>query len=359
MADELADNAHLNIAIDSDLLAEALAAVEKLDSARSNRKASPRPPADVVTENDSEELLFSLDEDADYDDSDDLDDGVDIDIELDDAPDAPSSDNEDIANLLEEVELLQHEQAQLQKQRDAAQSALETSAQNNAQLRKEILRARALMKRMRERSEHLEHQLRRTEDARAASEMRVTHLTEAHKHAKQQLSHLQKRRQQEKAEQKKFGHSKVVLGMLPVLDHLQMAIQHAEANPQAIVSGVEMVMAQFHSALASVGVSPVPSAPGTVFDPGVHEAILHSPTNDVPPGTIFQEVAAGYTLHGRLLRASRVTVAAALPEDSATAAGTDDENRELIVNDEDAHHDSTPDSSPSSGPKSNTSDAEE
>jgi molecular chaperone GrpE len=48
---------------------------------------------------------------------------------------------------------------------------------------------------------------------------------------------------------------------------------------------------------------------GKAFDPSVHEAVLQVETDQVPPGTVVDELAPGYRLHDRLLRAAQVSVA--------------------------------------------------
>ena len=50
---------------------------------------------------------------------------------------------------------------------------------------------------------------------------------------------------------------------------------------------------------------------GQPFDPHQHEAMFEAPSGEFPPGTVVQEVQAGYLLHDRLLRPARVGVAQA------------------------------------------------
>ena len=72
------------------------------------------------------------------------------------------------------------------------------------------------------------------------------------------------------------------------------------------MAGLTMVVSQFKSALEKNGVLPVSSI-GHNFDPNHHEAVAQEASQE-PIGKIIQEHVKGYTLHGRLLRPSRVVV---------------------------------------------------
>ena len=65
-----------------------------------------------------------------------------------------------------------------------------------------------------------------------------------------------------------------------------------------------MVSQQFRATLEKQGVAAIPSI-GESFNPDLHEAVGQIPS-DKPAGTIVEEQQKGYTLHGRLLRPSRV-----------------------------------------------------
>jgi molecular chaperone GrpE len=78
-----------------------------------------------------------------------------------------------------------------------------------------------------------------------------------------------------------------------------------------------MVISQFNGVLRRLGVVRVDAASGAPFQPELHEAMLHTPTDVIDVGHIVQEISAGYSLNGRLLRAARVSVAAALAAESS------------------------------------------
>ena len=71
--------------------------------------------------------------------------------------------------------------------------------------------------------------------------------------------------------------------------------------------------ALFLDVLKRHGVTRVDAAPGTPFDPAVHEAVMQQPTNDFAPGAVVQVVQSGFLLHDRLIRPANVIVAAEPP----------------------------------------------
>jgi len=100
--------------------------------------------------------------------------------------------------------------------------------------------------------------------------------------------------------------------MLPVVDNLERAIEHAvqsseEKNP--IVEGVQLVLRQFTTAFERLEVTAV-EAMGQPFDPNLHEAISQQ-ESDAAPGTVVQVLQRGYKVGDRLLRPALVVVAKA------------------------------------------------
>ena len=57
------------------------------------------------------------------------------------------------------------------------------------------------------------------------------------------------------------------------------------------------------------------------FDPSVHEALMQQPSQEHPPGTVIEQVAAGYRLRDRVLRPAQVIVSAAIAPASEGQCG--------------------------------------
>jgi len=130
-----------------------------------------------------------------------------------------------------------------------------------------------------------------------------------------ETENMRRRFQKEREDQARFASEQIVKGLLPVLDNLGLALGYvkddASEEVKSLAEGVRMTLKGFQSVLADNGVKPVPAERGVVFDPNLHEALGQLPEQDIPPGTISQEIQKGYTLYDRLVRPAKVMVARA------------------------------------------------
>lgn len=122
-----------------------------------------------------------------------------------------------------------------------------------------------------------------------------------------EFENYKKRAVKERQDTIKFGWENVANGLLDVLDNFDRALQFAkpESDPN-LINGLKMVAQQFKATLEKQGVAEIKSINQT-FDPELHEGVGQLPS-EKPQGTIIQEAQKGYTLHGRLLRPSRVLI---------------------------------------------------
>jgi molecular chaperone GrpE len=97
---------------------------------------------------------------------------------------------------------------------------------------------------------------------------------------------------------------------LPVVDNLELALEHATADPRTIVEGIQAVRQQALGVLASLGF-PRRDDAGATFDPVRHEAVATTQDPRVPAGTVVQVVRPGYGEPDRQLRPAQVVVAKA------------------------------------------------
>jgi molecular chaperone GrpE len=125
------------------------------------------------------------------------------------------------------------------------------------------------------------------------------------------LENLRKRQKREIDDAKLESKGRVLKEMLPVVDNLERAIEHAttQAGSNPIVEGVQLVLRQFVTAFERLDVTPIDAA-GQPFDPNLHEAISQQ-ESDAPPGTVVQVLQRGYKSAERLLRPALVVVAKA------------------------------------------------
>ncbi|MDY6849379.1 MAG: nucleotide exchange factor GrpE [Thermodesulfobacteriota bacterium] len=125
------------------------------------------------------------------------------------------------------------------------------------------------------------------------------------------LENFRKRAQREKEELSKFANERILREILPVVDNLERAVEHARqenSSGEGLLEGVEMTLTQFGKVLEKFGVTPVSSI-GEPFDPARHEAVGQLETAEHAPNVVAQELQKGYLLHERLLRPAMVLVA--------------------------------------------------
>ena len=118
----------------------------------------------------------------------------------------------------------------------------------------------------------------------------------------------------------------LIRDLLPVVDHLELAMKHREGGPDALAEGVGMVLRQFHEVLVRHGVEPIVAA-GEPFDPEVHEAVTQRESDEVPAQAVIEEFQKGYRLGQFVLRPAKVMVSlgAAASEEMVEEVAPDEE----------------------------------
>jgi len=123
------------------------------------------------------------------------------------------------------------------------------------------------------------------------------------------FENYKRRTRQELADRTQYANEELLRKLLPILDNLRRALDHApEGIDRNWSDGLRMVVRQFEDTLQAQGVSPIPAV-GEKFDPSKHEAIAREETDEHEEGTIVEEMQPGYRLHERVLRPTLVKVA--------------------------------------------------
>ncbi len=120
---------------------------------------------------------------------------------------------------------------------------------------------------------------------------------------------FKRRIQRETDDVRKFATESVLGDLLPVLDNLALAMEHA-GNDDAcknIVMGVDMTRKMFLDILKKHGLECV-GACGEAFDPNVHEAIGTVCEEGRDEGCVAKVAQSGYVLKGRVIRPAKVLV---------------------------------------------------
>ena len=125
-----------------------------------------------------------------------------------------------------------------------------------------------------------------------------------------EFENYRKRVLKDKEDLKYASEEKVIREVLPLLDALQLGLQHAEQTSDltALLEGMRLMHKQVQSTIEKLGLE-VFSSSGKVFDPHIHEAVAHQESDQHAPDTVIQEYRSGYKFRGKLLRPSMVVVA--------------------------------------------------
>ncbi|GHU36032.1 protein GrpE [Clostridia bacterium] len=99
----------------------------------------------------------------------------------------------------------------------------------------------------------------------------------------------------------------VLKAILPALDNVDRALQHAETDPIKLTSGLKMIKAQFDAALSGLGVEEIAEA-DIPFDPAIHNAVVHEEDEGKPESTVSEVLQKGYVKGDRIIRPAMVKV---------------------------------------------------
>ncbi len=270
-----------------------------------------------------------------------------IEAEVEEASDNESTDNKEtkektlVTRMREIAEVaLDTIKSEVKQEIEERISPVEETATNlTSEVKKEV---EAIVQRVRDQYETEREELLRAEiDKEVDAAVQAVH--EEYKGERDRLlrtaaeaENTKKRLQTDYQRQLKFANEGILEGMVPVLDSLEAAIKSVtEKVEESTVSpafttfneGVQLVHKQLLDALKIHGLVPI-VAVGETFDPNQHEALLVTPSDDVPEGKVIEEFRRGYMLHTRVLRASQVVVSQGPAKEEETSNETADDTDE-------------------------------
>lgn len=136
-----------------------------------------------------------------------------------------------------------------------------------------------------------------------------------------EFDNYKKRAIREKAEAIKYGNEALLKDILPLLDNIDRALEHAcnSDDFDAFKKGLKMLQDQFICCLKKHGVERI-EAEGKDFDPHVHEAMLQVESKEHEQSKVVSEFERGYLLNERLLRPAKVSVCKRQNQDQQNCA---------------------------------------
>ena len=154
-----------------------------------------------------------------------------------------------------------------------------------------------------------ETQLEATATAEQAA-ARIAELEDQRLRALADVENVRKRCASQVARAEAEARVEVARQWLPVLDSLDLALQHAEADPASIIEGIRAVREQALGVLARLGF-PRREDLGAGFDPARHEAVASRVDPAAADGSVVEVVRPGYGDGNNQLRPAQVVVARA------------------------------------------------
>jgi molecular chaperone GrpE len=123
------------------------------------------------------------------------------------------------------------------------------------------------------------------------------------------FENYKKRSAREKEEAIKYANKSLLEKLVSIVDHFELGLEAArgQGEKSPIYSGMTLVLKQLQDLLTESGLQPI-EAVGQKFDPNLHEAIAHEPSDEVPEEHVIRQTRRGYRFKDRLLRPSAVVV---------------------------------------------------
>ncbi len=147
------------------------------------------------------------------------------------------------------------------------------------------------------------------DDAADAVDDRVGELEDQLRRAHADFENLRKRFEREVGRERASERARVAAAWLPVVDDLDRALDHADADPESVRAGVQSIRDQAVDILGRLGFTRLDSV-GESFDPVRHEA-LGSVGTDSAPGLVAAVLRPGYGDGDEVLRPAGVMVSRA------------------------------------------------
>ncbi len=128
-----------------------------------------------------------------------------------------------------------------------------------------------------------------------------------------ETQNVRRRLEAEKSQASAYAVTGFARDLLSVRDHLDRALSHVsneareDEKSKSFIEGIEATLRELDAVFARNGIERI-AAKGLPLDPNKHQAMVEMPS-DEEPGTVIEEMQAGYMLKDRLLRPALVGVA--------------------------------------------------
>ena len=122
-----------------------------------------------------------------------------------------------------------------------------------------------------------------------------------------EFDNYKKRTEREKMVVAEFAKAGLIKQLLPILDNIDRAAMVQKDTPDYI-KGIEMIVKQFEGIAGNLGITEI-AAVGDVFNPEMHEAVMHVEDETLGENVIAEVLQKGYKIGDTVIRAAMVKVA--------------------------------------------------
>ena len=120
-----------------------------------------------------------------------------------------------------------------------------------------------------------------------------------------EYSNYKRRSEKEKQDAYVYAKSDTIKALLPVIDNLERALANETKDYDALKKGVEMTFDNLAAILETLGVE-VFGEPGDIFDPNLHNAVMHVEDEELKNGEIVDVFQKGYKIGDKIVRPAMV-----------------------------------------------------
>lgn len=140
--------------------------------------------------------------------------------------------------------------------------------------------------------------------------LQIAELTLDLQRTRADFENYRKRVDLEKTAARESGQASAILKLLPVIDNIERAITYTpeDLKENTWVQGVAGLVKHLDRSLSSLNLARIDANPGTVFNPDFHEAIQFDEDAKGEQEVISEDMQAGYTLNGHVIRHAMVKV---------------------------------------------------
>lgn len=135
-------------------------------------------------------------------------------------------------------------------------------------------------------------------------------------YARAETQNLRRRMEKDVADARNYAATGFARDILSVSDNLARAVAalpddlREDQRVKSFVAGIEATQRELDKVFTQHGITRIATV-GLPLDPNQHQAMLEVPSAEAEPGTVMQEMQAGYMIKDRLLRPALVSVARA------------------------------------------------